>query len=178
MRRVQVAAVVAAGLMLAGCGGGGSAPASSSPAVRTPPDLAAFLRQPVATPSTCPSTVPAATVNRTSPWVGHVDLSVFLADARPVTVKRIGHLLDRAASVEQSYYESPAQAYAEFQRLYTCWTRVPRSQTPASYRVVLVPTATIAARNRLAARMLRQPGVDTISCDPSLPCTDVVRSAH
>lgn len=74
-------------------------------------------------------------------------------------------------------YEGAAQAYAEFQRLYTCWAQVPRSQTPASYRVILKPTATITQRNALVARVLRQPAVDTVSCDPSLPCTSVVQSA-
>jgi cell division protein FtsX len=90
---------------------------------------------------------------------------------------RIKGTLRRSPSVESIYYESQAEAYAEFQRLYTCWARVPRSQTPASYRVKLEPTATIAQRDALIGHLLRQPGVDTVSCDPSLPCTDVVRSA-
>ena len=63
-----------------GCGGSGSTPSAlSSPTGETPPDLAKFLQLPVATPSACPSNVSGSTVGRASPWVGHVDLSVFIS---------------------------------------------------------------------------------------------------
>ncbi|HVT22866.1 MAG TPA: permease-like cell division protein FtsX [Mycobacteriales bacterium] len=167
-------ALVAA--LLAGCGGGGSS-ATLPPGVRTPPDLATFLRQPVATPSDCPSQ-PAQSTGLRSPWRGHVDVSVFLRPrAAAGVVDRIGRELRHAHAVERVYFESKHEAYAEFQRLYSCWADVARSQTPASYRVVLAPTATIVQRNALVARMVQRTGVDSVSCDPSLPCTSVVQSA-
>jgi hypothetical protein len=111
--------------------------------------------------------------------VGHVDFSIFLKpSASTAVIHQVGAVLKKAAIVERTYFESSAQAYQEFQRLYTCWAAVPSSQTPASYRVVMLPTATIGQRDSLVARMLHEPGVDTASCDPSLPCTDVVRSAQ
>ena len=174
MHRRILVAVSAVTLTLAGCGGASSP--GAPPGLRTPPDLAAFLRQPVATPSAC-ADQPAASNGRSSPWVGHVDISVFLKRTAPSkAVRRLGARLKDAPSVEHVYFESSAEAYAEFQRLYTCWAEVPRSQAPASYRIVLLPTATIAQRNSLVARALRDESVDTASCDPSLPCTDVVRS--
>lgn len=175
MRRPAAAAVVALGLCLAGCGGG-SAP-KAPPGVRTPPSIAALLRQPIATPSICPSEAAQSTGLR-SPWSGHVDISVYLKpSARTSTVTRLARELNRTTIVQRVYYESRAEAFAEFQRLYTCWGQVPRSQVPASYRIVLIPTATISQRNTLVAQMLHQPGVDSASCDPTLPCVDVVRSA-
>jgi hypothetical protein len=176
-RRQAAAAAVLLGLVVTGCAHSGS-PSKSAFGVRTAPDIQAFLRLPVATPSACPQNVNGTASGRHSPWVGHVDFSVFLTvGAPPKTVLRIQRLMSRAPIVETIYYESQAQAYAEFQRLYTCWAQVPRSQTPASFRVFLHPTATIGQRDSLVARVLRQPGVDTVSCDPSLPCTDLVRSA-
>jgi hypothetical protein len=162
---------------LAGCGG--SSTPSVSPGVRTPPSLAAFFGEPPATPSSCPSTANGTSDGRSSPWVGHVDVSVFLkTSATPRSVRRVGASLRKAATVQRVYFESRAKAYAEFQRLYTCWAEVPSSATPPSYRVVLTPTATIGQRNTLVARLLHDPAVDTASCDPSLPCVDVVRSAQ
>jgi hypothetical protein len=97
--------------------------------------------------------------------------------ASPAEVRRLGTTLRSPSYVQHVYYESPAEAYAEFQRLYACWAAVPRSQTPASYRVLLLPTATIAQRNTLVSRVLHDPAVDTASCDPALPCTTIVASA-
>jgi hypothetical protein len=79
--------------------------------------------------------------------------------------------------VQKAYFESAAQAYREFQRLYTCWTAVPRSQTPPSYRLVLRSSATLAERNLLVRRIAGEPDVDTVSCDPTVPCTDALASA-
>jgi hypothetical protein len=174
--RVLIAAVAAAAA-LGGCGGA-SAP-SAAPDVRTPPSLAAFFREPPATPSACPSTANGTSDGRSSPWVGHVDVSVFLkTSATTGAIRGIGASLRRAPIVQHVYFESRARAYAEFQRLYTCWAQVPTSATPPSYRVVLTATATIGQRNTLVARMLQKAAVDTASCDPSLPCVDVVRSAQ
>ncbi|MGN6474967.1 MAG: permease-like cell division protein FtsX [Mycobacteriales bacterium] len=174
-RRAATLALLTAAV--AGCGHTGATP-SSRAGVRTMPDIAAFLRQPVATPSVCPTGQSGSASGRRSPWAGHIDFSVFLTVGAPAaTVPRISRLMTHSPRVQTIYYEGPAQAYAEFQRLYTCWAQVPRSQTPASYRVILKPTVTIAERNTLVARLLRQPGVDTVSCDPSLPCTSVVQSA-
>lgn len=176
MRPRTLLATAAALVTVVGCGGGSTPGARVD--VRTPPSIQAFLKEPVASPSACPSTVSGASDGRSSPWVGHVDVSVFLDPAAHAgAVKRVGTALRRASIVQHVYFESADEAYAEFQRLYTCWASVPRSQTPPSYRVVLLPTATIRQRNALVARTLRDPAVDTASCDPSLPCVDVVRSA-
>jgi hypothetical protein len=175
--RRSAAALGLTALVAAGCGQSGSAPATR-PAVRTLPDLAAFLRHPVATPSVCPDQ-PAQSTGLQSPWRGHVDISAFLRSSiSGGLVHAIGRELRRSPIVQRVYFESPSKAYAEFQRLYSCWAEVPRSQVPASYRVVLLPTATIAQRNTLVTRMVRHRGVDSVSCDPSLPCTEVVRSAQ
>jgi hypothetical protein len=168
--------VVALGLLAAGCSGGASSP--TAPAAPGAPDLTGFLRLPVATPSACPRTANGATVGRRSPWVGHVDLSVFLSPA--VTTHetlKLGNDLRADPAVRTVYFESARQAYEEFQRLYTCWSEVPRSQTPPSYRVVLVPTTTLAVRDRLVRRLARRHDVDSVSCDPSLPCTAQLPSA-
>ncbi|HWC33815.1 MAG TPA: permease-like cell division protein FtsX [Mycobacteriales bacterium] len=176
MRRRHLAGLVLAATAVGGCGGGSAPPAS--PAVRTAPDIAGFLRQPVATPSVCTTEDASTYQQRHSPWVGHVDISIYLRPGTPpARITRIGRQLRRASISDRVYFESRAEAFAEFKRLYTCWAQVPRSQIPASYRVMLTPTATIAQRNTLVALMLRQPGVDSASCDPALPCTDVVRSA-
>jgi hypothetical protein len=165
-------------LAAAGCGHSSSSPATDRLGARTAPDLAAFLRQPVATPTACPAGQQGSASGRRSPWAGHVDISVFLTSgAPPRTVTGLGSRLRRSRLVEKVYYESQAQAYAEFQRLYTCWSAVPRSQTPASYRLLLIPTVTFGQRNDLVAKVLRMPGVDTVSCDPSVPCVNVVNSA-
>jgi hypothetical protein len=175
LRGLSVLAALAA---LATACGGGSAPASGPPGVRTAPSIAAFLELPVATPTACPTSVSGSSSGRSSPWVGHVDVSIFLKPgAAAAAVRRIGDALHRSLIVEKAYFESQDEAYAEFQRLYTCWARVPRSQTPASYRLVLELTSTIGQRNALVARMLRDPAVDTASCDPAIPCTDIVKSA-
>jgi hypothetical protein len=174
MRRAGLAAGALATLQLAGCGH--SAGSSHASEVRTLPDIQAFLREPVATPSSCPAT-DAQSTGRRSPWAGHVDVSVFLAPREPPAWGRLRGYLEHVPIVKVVYFESPTEAYQEFQRLYTCWAQVPRSQTPASFRVVLIPTATIGQRDALVARLLRRPEVDTVSCDPSLPCVDVVRSA-
>lgn len=166
-------------MLAAACGSGSSAPTSSTPpGVRTPPSIEAFLKLPVATPSACPTNVSGSSDGRSSPWVGHVDVSVFLKPgASQAAIKRVGKTLRAAPIVETVYYESQAEAYAEFQRLYTCSAGVPRSQTPASYRIVLELSSTIGQRNALVARLLKDPAVDTASCDPAAPCTNIVTAA-
>jgi hypothetical protein len=174
---VGATTLAALSALVAACGGG-SSPPTSPPGVHTPPSIAAFLRLPVATPSACPTTVSGSSDGRSSPWVGHVDVSIFLKpDASAAAIKRVGQTLRATSIVETTYFESQTEAYAEFQRLYTCSAEVPRSQTPASYRLVLELTSTVGQRNALVARMLRNPAVDTASCDPALPCTDIVNSA-
>lgn len=161
---------------LTGCGGSGSAPSSVTPTARSAPDIAGFLKLPVATPRVCPSGVSGSTVGRSSPWAGHVDVSIFLATtATPAQTARLAATVKAQPLVRTVYVESPAEAHAEFERLYTCSAAVPVSQTPASYRLVLRPGVTVASRNGLVARLLVLPGVDSISCDPSAPCTAVVR---
>jgi hypothetical protein len=174
MSRIALILVTFAALA-AGCGGSPSSPTPSSVVARTPPDLAAFLKLPVATPSSCPSNVSGSTFGRSSPWVGHVDVSIFLSpSATTRQTLKLGNTLRADHDVETAYFESTRQAYEEFQRLYTCWTSVPRSQTPASYRVVLYPTVTIGARDELVARLIKQHDIDSISCNPTLPCTSIV----
>jgi len=150
--------------LAAGCGGGSSPKA----APRTPPDLAAFLQLPVATPSACPSNVAGTTSGRRSPWVGHVDVSVFVEGSTPV-VKRLGDTLRSSAGVATVYFESQRQAFEEFRRLYTCSAEVSPKEVRASYRLVL--SASHGERDALIRRIRRLPGVADVSCDPSDPCT-------
>jgi hypothetical protein len=146
-----------------------SATPSTSPA-RTPPDLAGFLRRPPATPTACPSGVTGAASGRRSPWVGHVDVSVFVAaSARPAMVTALGDRLRHTGPVAQVYFESAAEAFAEYSRLYTCSAQVPRSAVPASYRLVLDPVSH-SRRDALVRQIVRMPGVQGVSCDPSDPC--------
>jgi hypothetical protein len=138
---------------------------------RTPPDLAGFLRQPVATPTACPSGVTGSASGRRSPWVGHVDVSVFVArSARPPAVTALGDRLRTTTNVKQVYYETAGQAFAEYARLYTCSAQVPKSAVPASYRLVLDPI-NHAQRDALVRQIVRMPDVQGVSCDPSDPCT-------
>jgi hypothetical protein len=166
--------------LLAGCGGssGTSTPTPSAITGETPPDLAQFLQLPVATPSACPSNVSGSTDGRSSPWVGHIDVSVYVrTSATPHVVAQLGKTLRADPLVHKVYFETQSQAYQEFQRLYTCWTSVPKSQTPASYRVVLTPLATLVQRNALVARLVNKPGVDSVVCEPTVPCTQYVRKS-
>jgi hypothetical protein len=162
---------------LAGCSSS-SSPApntSSTVTAETPPDLAKFLQLPVATPSACPTNVSGSTDGRSSPWVGHVDVSVYIAAAATNgQTARLGRILRASSLVHKVYFESQHEAYEEFQRLYTCWTAVPESQTPPSYRVVLTPIATFLQRNALVQRLVNLPAVDSVSCDPAVPCTNIV----
>jgi hypothetical protein len=179
MRRDLLVLTVCVGLV-AGCGGssGTADPLPTVAAAGTPPDLAKFLQLPVATPSACPSNVSGSTDGRSSPWVGHVDVSVFLAtSATKRQTAKLGRQLRASSLVHKVYFETQHEAYQEFQRLYTCWTSVPQSQTPASYRVVLTPIATLLERNALVARLVNEPGVDSVSCDPEVPCTQYVRKS-
>jgi len=163
------ALLLALGLGLAGCGGG----SSPTPTTRTPPDLAAFLRLPVATPSTCPSKVNGTTSGRQSPWVGHVDISVYVAvTATPAQVKALGDMLAQQPEVAHVYRESNREAYAEFQRLYTCSASVPQSAVPASYRIVL-KSVNRTERDDLVRRIYAVAGVGSVSCDPISPCVNV-----
>jgi hypothetical protein len=146
----------------------GSSPASKT---RTPPDLAGFLKLPAATPTACPKGVTGAASGRRSPWVGHVDVSVYVdVAARPPVVRALGDRLRQAPHVRNVYFESAAQAFDEYARLYTCSARVPRSAVPPSYRLVLM-TTTNADRDALVREIVRMPGVRDVACDPSDPCT-------
>ena len=166
-RRAVVVTLLAG---LAGCGSGGAP--STSPA-RTPPDLRGFLRLPVATPSSCAPSTPGAASGRRSPWVGHVDVSVFVAArASAQTTKELGATLRGLSGVRTVYAESTAQARAEFARLYTCSDRVPAAAVRASYRLVL-DELTQGARDALVRRIRLLPGVGDVSCDPANPCLDL-----
>ena len=155
-------------LVVTGCGGGGSS--SGTPSTRTPPDLAGLLRLPVATPSICPSSN-GTTSGRRSPWVGHVDVSVYLrGNASPAVVKDLRQTLSSLPGVSTVYFESRAEAYAEFQRLYTCSGNYRVGSIPASYRLVLA-SLTHVNRDALIGRIRALPGVAEVSCDPSDPCT-------
>jgi hypothetical protein len=165
-----LALVVAAAVGAAGCGGGGQLRATHGQ-----PDLADFLRRPVATPSVCPADVNGTTAGRRSPWVGTVDVSVFLEPGAGATgIADLGRRLRATPVVRTVYFESQPQAYAEFQRLYTCSSRVPAGQVPASYRLVLTPHTGLGTRDELVRKILAMTGVATVSCDPSSPCVDVV----
>jgi len=171
VHRVGRTLLVAAAATVTACGG------SSTPtlAKKTPPDLAAFLRLPVATPSSCPS-APASGTGRRSPWVGHVDVSVFVADRTSAETRRALHdALVSEAHVAHVYTETKREAWEEFRRLYTCSDQVPRSALPASYRLVL-DQVTLPQRDDLVRQIYRLKGVRSITCDPSAPCTTVRRS--
>jgi len=165
----MLVAVAAAALATSACVGGGGQP-SSPQTGRQAHDLAAFLRLPVATPSACPAGQHGSASGRRSPWAGRVDVSVFVSDrAKPAVVRRLGTLLRAEPDVERVYAESRAQAYAEYQRLYTCSAAVPASAVPASYRLVLAHV-TQARRDALVRAVKVLPGVAAVSCDPSNPC--------
>ena len=156
-------------LALVACGGG----KTPAPTTRTPPDLAAFLRLPIATPSMCPASLNGTTKGRRSPWVGHVDISVYVAaSATPAQVTALGNSLSTQPEVAHVYRETKSQAYAEFQRLYTCSASVPRSAVPASYRLVLHDVDR-SARDALVRRIYALAGVESVSCDPVSPCVNV-----
>ena len=134
------------------------------------PDLAKFLRQPVATPTACGNKVSGSTAGRRSPWVGNVDISVFIEpSATSEQVSSLGGALQAMPEVRTVYFESAEQAYEEFQRLYTCSADVPRSAVPASYRLVLNPVKR-PQRDDLVTRLRGLPAVSSVSCDPSSPC--------
>ena len=161
MRR-QVAASACLVLMVAGCSHGTSG--------RAHPDLAGFLRLPVATPTACAGKQAGTTVGRKSPWVGTVDVSVYVSLKAPAAVvQQLGDQLRSLPPVETVYFESAAQAVAEFQRLYTCSADVPANTLPPSYRLVL-KKITRPARDDLVTQIRRLDGVDSVSCDPSSPC--------
>ena len=158
-------------LIAGGCGGS----SAGSPAARPTPDLDAFLRLPVATPSSCPPDTNGQTSGRRSPWVGTVDISVFLAaGASPRQAAALRDALEQQRHVRHVYAETRQQAYAEFQRLYTCSAQVPRSAVRASYRIVL-DQVTRPERDDVVRAIYRLPVVGSISCDPSSPCVDIKR---
>jgi hypothetical protein len=172
-RSVAVTLTVLAVMSAAGCSGGGSSPAVQP---RTPPDLAGFLKLPVATPTTCPADANGTTVGRTSPWVGHVDVSVYVDQhATPPAVRRLGAQLRHLSGVSTVYYESHREAVAEFARLYTCSANFPQATIPASYRLVL-GGLTHVDRDAVLRRIVRLPAVGEVSCDPSDPCTSIAGS--
>jgi cell division protein FtsX len=126
----------------------------------------------VATPTSCPHSS-GTTVGRRSPWVGHVDVSVYVADGATAAERRaLQTTLRRRPEVAHVYVETKKQAYAEFQRLYSCSAEVPRSALPASFRLVLGP-ATRPERDALVRAIARLPDVRSVSCDPGSPCVDV-----
>lgn len=168
---------IAVAVLAAGCARAPAQPAAT-PTPRTAPDLAGFLRLPVASPATCPPGRNGTTSGRTSPWVGHVDISVFVdRRADPATVRRLGQTLRAFPDVAEVYAESAAQARAEFARLYTCSARVPAAAVPPSYRLAL-HAVTQGVRDDLVRTILGLAGVADVSCDPSNPCVDVVREAR
>jgi hypothetical protein len=151
-------------LLVAGCGGSAGTPK------RHPPDLNAFLRLPVATPSACGGKISGSTAGRRSPWVGTVDVSVYVeTSASADQVRALGDALRGFAQVRTVYFEPADQAYAEFQRLYTCSADVTPAAIPASYRLVL-RTTTRPERDALVTRVRSLTGVASVSCDPSSPC--------
>jgi hypothetical protein len=164
---------LALSLLLAACGGSAAGPADAGPTdgPRTAPDLDGFLELPVATPASCPPSVNGTTSGRASPWVGHVDVSVFLDDLSPRALIDLREKVERIGAVKQLYYETKEEAYAEFQRLYTCSAQVPAETVPASLRIVLF-TVTRTERDDVVRRLRALPGVAGVSCDPSSPCTD------
>jgi hypothetical protein len=165
VRRTAVVGLALVATVTAGCGG-----ASSPTTSRKAPDLQAFLRLPVATPSACAGAVAGSTAGRRSPWVGTVDVSVFLeATATQAQVRELGRQLAALEGVRRVYFESAADAYAEFARLYTCSADVDRSQIPASYRLVLAALKR-PDRDALVSRIRGLPGVKSVSCDPTSPC--------
>jgi hypothetical protein len=161
------AALAIGAVAIAGCAG------SSAPdKTRQPPDLAAFLRLPVATPSSCPRANGEAS-GRRSPWVGYVDISVYVARGASPTDRRDLHdALAAEPHVAHVYTETAKQAVEEFQRLYTCSAQVSRADIPASYRLVL-DDATKPQRDALVRAIYRLSSVDGVSCDPSSPCVDI-----
>jgi hypothetical protein len=168
-------------VLVAGCGSSGGSPAgiNASTSAEAAPDLSQFLTLPLATPSACPSNVSGSTDGRASPWVGHVDLSVFVAgSATRLQNAQLGATIRADPLVRTVYYETKREAYSEFARLYTCWTSVPRSQVPASYRIVMSETATLAQRNTLAQQLINLPTVGSVSCNPTVPCTNIRRTTH
>ena len=111
------------------------------------------------------------TAGRRSPWVGNVDISVFLeGSATPAQISSLGNQLRGLAGVQRVYFESADQAYQEFQRLYTCSADVPRSAVPASYRLVLDDGVKRPQRDDVVTRVRGLPAVSSVSCDPSSPC--------
>jgi hypothetical protein len=155
-------------MLVSGCGGDGTAHGGA-------PDIAKFLQLPVATPTACGGKQAGATAGRRSPWVGKVDVSAFLEPS--ATAGQIATLrgqLTALPGVKTVYFESAAEAYAEFQRLYTCSADVPRGAVPASYRLVLAKL-TRAQRDALVTLVRGLPGVESVSCDPSSPCLPVSR---
>jgi hypothetical protein len=162
-----------AAVFAAGCSGG-AAP-TARPTTRPLPDLAAFLRTPVATPTACPSGQTGSSAGRRSPWSGRVDVSVYVdPHAGAGATGTLGRRLGALPEVRQVFAESAAEALAEYQRLYTCSASVSRTDLPPSFRLVL-HSLLRARRDQLVVKILRMPSVKTVACDPTDPCTDVVR---
>ena len=166
---MRAAWLVAVAVAATACGGSSTATTLTK---KTPPDLAAFLRLPVATPTSCPST-PASGTGRKSPWAGHVDVSVFVAGKADAETRRALHdALVAEPNVAHVYTETKREAWDEFRRLYTCSDQVPRSSLPASYRLVL-DSITLPQRDELVRKIYGLDGVRSITCDPSSPCVHV-----
>jgi hypothetical protein len=156
-----------------------TAPTATTGREPAPPNLQQFLQLPVATPVACARGSVATATGRVSPWTGHVDISVFLAPGSPRSTRRtVTSQVSHSPLVATTYDESQRQAHEEYARLYTCSGSVATADTPASLRIVLQSGTTTAQRNRLVVTLVRDRGVDSVSCDPSNPCVDVVRSAQ
>lgn len=97
---------------------------------------------------------------------------MFLAPASVDAQHALAPRLQSLPGVRTVYFESSDEAYAEFQRLYTCSADVARTQVPASYRIVLA-RVTRPQRDAIVARIETLPGVTSVACDPSSPCTSV-----
>jgi hypothetical protein len=177
VRRAHPALLLCVAVLATACGASSTPAASTTVIQPSAPRIKAFLKLPVAVPSRCASNVSGTTSGRVSPWVGHVDISVFLKPRASATVlASLRSGLRTNPQVLHVYFESKSEAFAEFQRLYTCSASTAKPHIPASYRVVLKQGTTVAVRNRIVAATVGEPGVQTVSCDPSNPCVDVVQS--
>jgi cell division protein FtsX len=102
-------------------------------------------------------------------------VSVYVSDhASQAAVTDLGAALRANPHVAAIYSETKQQAYAEFQRLYQCSAAVPPNALPASFRLAL-DKVTTRQRDAFVRKIYRLPGVDSVSCDPSSPCTHIRR---
>jgi hypothetical protein len=173
-RAAVLTAALGIATLVAGCSGSssGGTPTGNVPA---PADFPSFLQLPVATPASCAPHSNGTTSGRRSPWVGRIDVSLFVHPGTTNSqLRRLASTVLAMQSVRTVYVESAQQAYAEFQRLYTCSANVSPDQVPASLRIRLF-NLNAADREKTLHQLVGLPHVDSLSCDPSNPCTDVSR---